>query len=149
MREFYEKLSEFIEGCSDKKNEIPILNFVLKELGEVPDEVVPFICEKTGIWDVTLRNTISYYPKYSKKKASNVIDIVYCTGRQCVEGCNSIIEQLKEVVPFNENGVSLDGKYRLSTKTCFAECAACPNIEIDGILYNKINFKKMKLALGI
>ncbi len=148
-KEFIEKLDRFILDLSDKRNEIPVLNFVLEEQGEITDEAIKIIAEKTGIWDLTIKNTINFYPKYQKKKYFELTEIVYCNGRNCIERTEKIIDELKEVIQFNEDGLSLDGKFKLLTKRCFGECNGGPNIEINGLLYNKINIEKLKLALKI
>ncbi|MGL6064978.1 MAG: NAD(P)H-dependent oxidoreductase subunit E [Fusobacteriaceae bacterium] len=148
-REFLEKLDEFISEQSDKRNEIPILNFILEEQGEITDEAIKIMAEKTGIWDLTIKNTINFYPKYQKKKYYKLTEIVYCNGRNCKERTEKIIEELKEIIPFNKEGISLDGKFKLLEKRCFGECNLGPNVEINGLLYNKINIAKLKLGLKI
>ncbi|MGL5122904.1 MAG: NAD(P)H-dependent oxidoreductase subunit E [Fusobacteriaceae bacterium] len=148
-KEFLEKLDKFISEQSDKKNEIQILNFMLEEQGEITDEAIKIIAEKTGIWDLTIKNTINFYPKYQKKNYSKLTEIVYCNGRNCKEKTEKIIDELKEIIKFNKNGISLNGKFKLLEKRCFGQCNIGPNIEINGLLYNKINIKKLKLGLKI
>lgn len=141
MKEFFKELDEYIDNLEDKKNEIPILNFVLSKLGEIPEEVLEYICKKTGIWEITIKNTINFYPKYQVKKTKgDKVSIVYCSGRNCKERSLEILEKLKEDKELFE-------KVQLKEKNCFGCCPMGPVMEIDGLLYYKINLEKIKRAL--
>ena len=66
-KEFYAELEEFINGLKDKKNDVKILNFVLEKLDAIPEEVQKFIADKTGLLEISIENTINFYPKFRNK----------------------------------------------------------------------------------
>ena len=70
-KEFYKELEEFIENLRDKKDDVKILNFVIEKIDSIPKEVQKFIADKTGLMEISIENTINFYPKF-RNRVSNV-----------------------------------------------------------------------------
>ena len=83
-KEFYIELEEFINGLKDKKNDVKILNFVLEKLDAIPVEVQKFIAEKTGLLEISIENTINFYPKFRNKVSGKQLkEVSVCVGMTC------------------------------------------------------------------
>ena len=83
-KEFYIELEEFINELKDKKNDVKILNFVLEKLDTIPVEVQKFIAEKTGLLEISIENTINFYPKFRNKVSGKKIkEVSICVGMTC------------------------------------------------------------------
>ncbi|MEG0136761.1 MAG: NAD(P)H-dependent oxidoreductase subunit E, partial [Cetobacterium sp.] len=99
MKEFYEKLDEYIELLEDKKNDYKILCFVVDELGYIPDETLDYIAKKIDVFKFSLEGTIKFYPKLQKVRTKHYVQI--CIGRNCVQkGLKEKIEELRGKVDF-------------------------------------------------
>lgn len=148
-KDFYSELEEFIAKLSDKKDDVKILNYVLDRLGTIPKEVQRFIAEKTGLMEITIENTINFYPKF-RGKDSGVKEVAVCVGMNCgTAGGQQIYNELVKILEPDEKGLSKDGKILLTTKRCFGRCAKGPNVSIDGVIYSLMNLQDVKRKLGL
>ncbi|WP_291259334.1 NAD(P)H-dependent oxidoreductase subunit E [Fusobacterium sp.] len=148
-KDFYSELEEFIAKLSDKKDDVKILNYVLDRLGAIPKEVQKFIAEKTGLMEITIENTINFYPKF-RGKDSRVKEVAVCVGMNCgPAGGQQIYNELVKILEPDEKGLSKDGKILLTTKRCFGRCAKGPNVSIDGVIYSLMNLQDVKRKLGL
>lgn len=148
-KEFYSELEEFIDGLKDKKDDVKILNFVVERLDSIPKEVQKFIVDKTGIMQITLENTINFYPKF-RSKVKDIKEVSICTGITCgPNGGFKLYNEVAALLEVDKNGVSKDGKVVLTTKRCFAKCNKGPNVSIDGEIYSFMSLQDVKKKLGL
>lgn len=142
--EFYQNLEKFINEMEDKRDEIQVLNFVMREIGYIPLEVQEFLADKTDLFLVTIQNAIDFFPRY-KSSIDNIVDIKVCNGM----GCLSILEEIKEMLGIEVGESTKDGKYRLTTQRCFGKCTKGPNVSVDGVLYNNVTIKSLENLMKI
>ncbi|WP_319204441.1 NAD(P)H-dependent oxidoreductase subunit E [uncultured Ilyobacter sp.] len=148
-QEFYQNLGNFIDEMEDKRDEIQVLNFVMKEIGYIPLEVQEFIADKTGLFLVTIQNAIDFFPKY-KTSIDNTVEIKVCTGLGCTgKGGLLILEELERKLGIEAGETTKDGKYKLTTQRCFGKCAKGPNLSIGGVLYNNVAIENLEKLLKI
>lgn len=148
-KEFFKELEEYIEGLRDKRDDVKILDFVVERLDSIPKEVQKFICEKTGMMEISLENTINFYPRF-RSRVSDIKEVAVCTGMNCGPmGGYSIFNELASILEIDKNGVSKDGKIVLTTKRCFGRCSKGPNISVDGEIYSFMNLQDIKRKLGL
>lgn len=149
-KEFYTELEEFINGLKDKKNDVKILNFVLEKLDAIPVEVQKFIADKTGLLEISIENTINFYPKFRNKAGGKKIkEVSICVGMTCGVYGKGFYDELAEILEVDENGVSKDGKILLTTKRCFGRCNKGPNVSIDGEIYSMMTMPELKNRLRL
>lgn len=140
-KEFYIKLDKFIENLDDNKNELPALNYIYKELGEIPEELIGYISKKMDIWESGIRGTIDFYPKFKKKTDKNIVEITYCNGVCCGSKNNEIIPELQAVL---RNDIKFSKvKLELSIVKCFGRCKKAPNIKVGNTIYENMNLQKI------
>lgn len=148
-KEFYKELEEFIENLRDKKDDVKILNFVIEKIDSIPKEVQKFIADKTGLMEISIENTINFYPKF-RNRVSNIKEVAICTGMSCgPAGGQEIYNELVKILEVDSNGLSKDGKIMLSNKRCFGRCAKGPNVSIDGEIYSLMSLQDVKRKLGL
>ena len=105
-KEFYKELEEFIENLRDKKDDVKILNFVIEKIDSIPKEVQKFIADKTGLMEISIENTINFYPKF-RNRVSNVKEVAVCTGMSCgPAGGQEIYNELVKILEVDSNGLS-------------------------------------------
>ncbi len=138
--EFYERLGNYIEGLSDKKDDKRILEFVMDEIGYIPQEVQDFIAEKTGLFSFTIKGTIEFYPKFKETlEKTGPKEIKVCKGMTCgPKGGKLLLEKMKEILGIDVDETTPDGKFTLGTQRCFGKCAVGPNIYVDDRGYHKV-----------
>lgn len=148
-KEFYKELEKFIENLRDKKDDVKILNFVVERLDSIPKEVQKFIADKTGLMEITIENTINFYPKF-RSKVSDIKEVAVCTGMSCgPAGGFEIFNEIATLLKIDKNGLSEDGKILLTNKRCFGRCAKGPNVSIDGEIYSLMSVADVKKKLGL
>ena len=149
-KEFYNELEEYINSLKDKKDDVKILNFVIEKLDSIPVEVQKFIAEKTGLMEISIENTINFYPKFRNKVAGKkVTEVAICVGMTCGSWGKGYYDELAKILEIDEKGISKDGKIQLTTKRCFGRCAKGPNMSIDGTIYSMITMDEIKRRLNL
>lgn len=154
IEQFYEKLDDYIKAGTYRDDGLDILEFTLSKLGDIPEEVIQYISKKTGIWDLTLKKTIEFYPQFRTFKEHRHLVVISCSGRGCRETNGDIIQALKEYM--EEEGLEkLKEKnseiehLKFDTQHCFAQCAKGPVMKIGDQLYYKMTLEKLKNILSI
>lgn len=137
MEKFYDDLGKFIEK---NKDEMEILNYVIENTDYITPEIIKFICDKSGIWDISLNNTIKFYPKFKSRLKSEEenkkVELIICTGMNCgPRGGVKLYEKMQEL---DVEGIEL------SNRRCFGRCKIGPNLSIDGEIYSHMNFEKLR-----
>lgn len=149
-KEFYNELEEYINSLKDKKDDVKILNFVIEKLDSIPVEVQKFIAEKTGLMEISIENTINFYPKFRNKVAGKkVTEVAICVGMTCGSWGKGYYDELAKILEIDEKGISKDGKIQLTTKRCFGRCAKGPNMSIDGTIYSMVTMDEIKRKLNL
>lgn len=149
-KEFYNELEEYINSLKDKKDDVKILNFVIEKLDSIPMEVQKFIAEKTGLMEISIENTINFYPKFRNKVAGKKVkEVAICVGMTCGSWGKGYYDELAKILEIDENGISKDGKIQLTTKRCFGRCAKGPNMSIDGTIYSMVTMDEIKRRLNL
>lgn len=149
-KEFYEELEEYINSLKDKKDDVKILNFVIEKLDSIPVEVQKFIAEKTGLMEISIENTINFYPKFRNKVAGKKVkEVAICVGMTCGSWGKGYYDELAKILEIDEKGISKDGKIQLTTKRCFGRCAKGPNMSIDGTIYSMVTMDEIKRRLNL
>lgn len=149
-KEFYKELEEYINTLKDKRDDVKILNFVIEKIDSIPVEVQKFIAEKTGLMDISIENTINFYPKFRNKASGKKIkEVAICVGMTCGSWGKGYYDELAKILEIDENGISKDGKIQLTTKRCFGRCAKGPNMSIDGTIYSMVTMEEIKRRLDL
>lgn len=149
-KEFYKELEDYINTLKDKKDDIKILNFVIEKIDSIPVEVQKFIAEKTGLMEISIENTINFYPKFRNKVADKKVkEVAICVGMTCGSWGKGYYDELAKILEIDEKGISKDGKIQLTTKRCFGRCAKGPNMSIDGTIYSMVTMDEIKRRLNL
>ncbi|MDO4589372.1 MAG: NAD(P)H-dependent oxidoreductase subunit E [Fusobacterium sp.] len=149
-KEFYKELEEYINTLKDKRDDVKILNFVIEKIDSIPVEVQKFIAEKTGLMEISIENTINFYPKFRNKASGKKLkEVAICVGMTCGSWGKGYYDELAKILEIDENGISKDGKIQLTTKRCFGRCAKGPNMSIDGTIYSMVTMEEIKRRLDL
>ena len=149
-KEFYNELEEYINSLKDKRDDVKILNFVIEKLDSIPVEVQKFIAEKTGLMEISIENTINFYPKFRNKVVEKKVkEVAICVGMTWGSWGKGYYDELAKILEIDKKGISKDGKIQLTTKRCFGRCAKGPNMSIDGTIYSMVTMDEIKRRLNL
>lgn len=149
-KEFYKELEEYINTLKEKRDDVKILNFVIEKIDSIPVEVQKFIAEKTGLMEISIENTINFYPKFRNKASGKKLkEVAICVGMTCGSWGKGYYDELAKILEIDEKGISKDGKIQLTTKRCFGRCAKGPNMSIDGTIYSMVTMEEIKRRLDL
>ena len=122
----------------------------MEKLDAIPVEVQKFIAEKTGLLEISIENTINFYPKFRNKVSGKQLkEVSVCVGMTCGVYGKGFYEELAEILEIDEKGISKDGKILLTTKRCFGRCNKGPNVSIDGEIYSMMTMAELKRRLEL
>ncbi|MGL5542241.1 MAG: NAD(P)H-dependent oxidoreductase subunit E [Fusobacteriaceae bacterium] len=154
MQQFYEKLDDYIKAGTYRDDGLDILEFTLEKLGAVPEEVIQHISKKTGIWDLTLRNTMEFYPRFRNLKERRHLVITVCHGRNCGPTNRELMAALEEYMEEVGKEELLRRNpeiehLKFDTQHCFAKCNKGPVMKVGEQFYFQMNLEKLKEILNI
>lgn len=114
---------------------------MLRELQEIAGFLTPEIkagaSEASGVKMSVIELYIRAYPDL--KSVDYDHEIVVCTGARCGQkGGPDVLRALNNALGIKSDGLSRDGRILLKTQNCLKQCAASPNIKIDGKLYSGV-----------
>ena len=85
-----------------------------------------------------IRTMIKFMPAIKESIVEH--EVVCCSGSRCAKnGSIEVIKAVKETLGIDINGITKDGKIRLSTKNCFKKCSLGPNIMVNDKFYHKMD----------
>ncbi len=142
-----EKTDKIILNLTEDAKDSPgslfyILNGINKELGYIPEEAILQIAESLNISKAEVYGFLSFFRNYKTDDAGSGVyhKIVACRSESCeASGSKQLLEHIKTSLNLDFGKYSPDGKYFLDYVYCFGHCAASPAVEVDGILYEKLN----------
>ncbi|MGB6128989.1 MAG: NAD(P)H-dependent oxidoreductase subunit E [Psychrilyobacter sp.] len=139
--ELYKEIERIIENLEDKNNELEVLEFIQKNQGYISKDMIKFVAEKMDKFDFSVENTIKFYP-HLKGEGKQIIEVKVCTHTACANnGSRKILEEAKNILGVETDGITSDGKYKLMTQRCFGQCGKGPNVKIGDEIYNKMTPK--------
>lgn len=139
--DLYKEIERIIENLEDKNNELEVLEFIQKNQGYISKDIIKFVADKMDKFDFAVENTIKFYP-HLKGEGKQIIEVKVCTHTACTNnGSGKILEEAKNILGVETDGITSDGKYKLMTQRCFGQCGKGPNVKIGDEIYNKMTPK--------
>lgn len=140
-----------------KKNQpgslIPLLQSAQDSYGYIPEKVIYYISELTGIPASEIFGVITFYAQFRlRPMGKNIVRV--CEGTAChVNGAKSVLSTLQDELGIDVGETTEDGLFSLISVACLGCCSLAPvmmlNNETHGNLTNdkiKKVFKQFKTA---
>lgn len=131
MIEEIDRIIEKYEKITSKEI-YSILSEIVEKYGELSDEIILYIAEKSGNFKTTVERVIEYYPKLSKARDRGYIEI--CIGKNC--RCDGVKERIEKSL-----GI------KLNERVCLGNCNNPKNVKIDGELKTYKNIEELEKIL--
>jgi NADH:ubiquinone oxidoreductase subunit E len=145
-KEFLEKIEKTPEQLTiiGKQNIIRILQQIMEKEGYISEENFVKLSKNFDIPLVELVSVASFYSQFKFNKPGKYT-ISICDGTAChVKKSSELIKYLEELLEIKPGKVTKDGKFGLECVNCIGACARAPAMMINGVVYGKLDKKKVK-----
>ena len=110
---------------------VPMLLYAQDEVGYVSDAVVTEIAERIGIYELDVRNVLSYYSMLRTVPAGKY-NVQVCTNISCMlRGGYELLDHCKAKLGIGHKEVTPDGMFSIEEVECIGACCWAPAIQIN------------------
>ena len=133
-----------IAAYGNKKEElIPILTFVNREIGYLPDWALTEISSRMRIPQSQLFSVASFYEMLSTKPVGKHL-IRFCKSAPChVVGGREVYQSMLDYLQIQPGETTPDGNWTLLTASCLGICGVGPVMMIDDEVYGNLTPKQV------
>ena len=127
---------------------VPMLLYAQDEVGYVSDAVVREIAERIGIYELDVRNVLSYYSMLRTEPAGRY-NVQVCTNISCMlRGGYEILDHCRAKLGIGHKQVTRDGLFSLEEVECIGACCWAPAIQINYVFYDDLTPAKVDEILA-
>ena len=128
------KIAEIISRYPDGKQKsalLPVLHMAQDEFGgwlDVP--VMDYVATLLQIEPIEVYEVASFYSMYNLKPVGKYLFEVCQTGPCMVNGCDNIIDYIKQKLNIAVGETTTDGMFTLKTVECLGACGYAPMMQL-------------------
>ena len=122
---------------------VPMLLYAQDEIGYVSDAVVAEIAERIGIYELDVRNVLSYYSMLRTAPAGK-FNLQVCTNISCMlRGGYEILDHCKAKLGIGHKEVTPDKLFSLEEVECIGACCWAPAMQINYDFHDDLTPEKV------
>ena len=126
---------------------IPMLLYAQDELGYVSDPAIHEIARRIGIFELDVRNVLSYYSMLRTKPAGK-FNVQVCTNISCMlRGGYEILDHCKAKLGVGHKGVTGDKMFSLEEVECIGACCWAPAMQVNYDFHENLTPAKVDIVL--
>jgi NADH-quinone oxidoreductase subunit E len=126
---------------------IPMLLYAQDELGYVSDPAIHEIAARIGIFELDVRNVLSYYSMLRTKPAGK-FNVQVCTNISCMlRGGYEILDHCKAKLGVGHKGVTPDKMFSLEEVECIGACCWAPAMQVNYDFHENLTPAKVDMVL--
>ncbi len=126
---------------------VPMLLYAQDEIGYVSDEAIAEIAERIGIYELDVRNVLSYYSMLRTKPAGKY-NVQVCTNISCMlRGGYEILDHCKAKLGIGHKQVTADGQFSLEEVECIGACCWAPAMQVNYDFHDDLTTIKVDAIL--
>lgn len=139
-REQEKELVDFINAQgNDKGVMMPILQKAQEIYGYLPEEVMIFIAEMTGVPLSEIYGIASFYAQFTLIPKGKY-QISACLGTACyVKGAGDILDKICELIGCEAGSITDDGLFSVDATRCIGACGLAPVMTINENVYGRLD----------
>lgn len=127
---------------------IALLQDVQEAYGYLPQQVLLYISERTGIPAATLSGVATFYAQF-RMTPPGKYQIMVCMGTAChVNGAGTVANAVEEELRVEEGVTTPDGLFSWEKVACLGCCSLSPAMMINGRAYGKLTADSIGKILG-
>jgi NADH-quinone oxidoreductase subunit E len=126
---------------------IPMLLYAQDEIGYVSDAAIHEIAARIGIFELDVRNVLSYYSMLRTKPAGK-FNVQVCTNISCMlRGGYEILGHCKAKLGVGHKGVTEDKMFSLEEVECIGACCWAPAMQVNYNFHENLTPAKVDQVL--
>jgi NADH-quinone oxidoreductase subunit E len=127
---------------------VPMLLYAQDEIGFVSEGAIQEIAKRLDLFDLDVRNVLSYYSMLRTKPAGKY-NVQVCTNISCMlRGGYEILDHCKAKLGIGNKGVTPDGQFSLEEVECIGACCWAPAIQVNYDFHDDLNVVKVDAILA-
>jgi len=126
---------------------IPMLLYAQDEIGYVSDPAIHEIAARIGIFELDVRNVLSYYSMLRTSPAGR-FNVQVCTNISCMlRGGYEILDHCKAKLGVGHKGVTEDKMFSLEEVECIGACCWAPAMQVNYDFHENLTPAKVDIVL--
>jgi NADH-quinone oxidoreductase subunit E len=110
---------------------VPMLLYAQDEIGYVSEAAIQEIARRLDLFDLDVRNVLSYYSMLRTKPAGKY-NVQVCTNISCMlRGGYEILDHCKAKLGIGHKQVTSDGVFSLEEVECIGACCWAPAMQVN------------------
>ncbi len=110
---------------------VPMLLYAQDELGYISEHAITEIAQRLDLFDLDVRNVLSYYSMLRTKPAGKY-NVQVCTNISCMlRGGYEILDHCRAKLGIGHKQVTQDGIFSLEEVECIGACCWAPAIQVN------------------
>jgi NADH-quinone oxidoreductase subunit E len=110
---------------------VPMLLYAQDELGFVSEPAIKEIAQRLDLFDLDVRNVLSYYSMLRTKPAGKY-NVQVCTNISCMlRGGYEILDHCKAKLGIGHKQTTPDGQFSLEEVECIGACCWAPAMQVN------------------
>lgn len=146
-------ISDKVVGIADKigrdrRNLIPILHAVQKEMGYVSEDAMEALAETLDMPVSAVHGTATFYTLfYTKPQGKYVVRL--CDSPPChIEGSRAVRQAVSKTLGISEGETSGDGTFSFEIVSCMGLCGVAPAMMVNDDVYGNLTPDAVPGILG-
>jgi NADH-quinone oxidoreductase subunit E len=130
LKEFNRLVARYPEG-KQKSALLPVLHLAQDSFGGwLSSETMDYVAELLNIKPIEVYEVATFYSMYNLKPVGKYMFEVCQTGPCMVEGCDNIIDYIKQKLNIGVGETTADGMFTLKTVECLGACGYAPMMQM-------------------
>lgn len=130
LKEFNRLVARYPEG-KQKSALLPVLHLAQDSFGGwLSSETMDYVAELLNIEPIEVYEVATFYSMYNLKPVGKYMFEVCQTGPCMVEGCDDIIDYIKQKLNIGVGETTTDGMFTLKTVECLGACGYAPMMQM-------------------
>lgn len=122
---------------------VPMLLYAQDEIGYVSEGAIHEISKRLDLFDLDVRNVLSYYSMLRLKPAGKY-NVQVCTNVSCMlRGGYEILDHCKARLGIGHKQVTPDGMFSLEEVECIGACCWAPAIQVNYDFHDELTRDKI------
>lgn len=126
---------------------VPMLLYAQDEIGYVSDAVVHELAARLDLFELDVRNVLSYYSMLRTVPAGKY-NVQVCTNISCMlRGGYEILDHCKATLGISHKQVTRDGMFSLEEVECIGACCWAPAMQVNYDFHDDLTTVKVDQIL--
>jgi formate dehydrogenase subunit gamma len=116
-----------------------ILHDLQNAMGFIHPEAIPLLAAELNLSRADVYGVVTFYRDF-RDRAGGRSSVRICRAEACQSvGADSVAQHARTQLRVDFGETTADGRVRLDQVFCLGNCALGPSVEIDGVVYGRVN----------